>query len=76
MCFLHVHLNADETITKATTVVYGIIEGEKLPFPGVQTDACNNQGITCPMKPNMQYIFKAVLEVKPIYPKVSIIVTN
>ena len=65
------HLIAEETISKATTFVYGIIGGEKIPFPGISKDACQDQGLTCPLKPGTENTFKTVLQVKPFYPAVS-----
>ena len=64
-------LIAEETISKATTVIYGIIGGVKFPFAGVSKDACQDQGLTCPLKPGTENTFKTVLPVKPLYPTVS-----
>ena len=64
-------LIAAETISKATTVIYGIIGGVKIPFAGVSKDACQDQGLTCPVKPETENTFKTALPVKPLYPPVS-----
>ena len=47
------------TISKATTVIYLIIGGAK--FAGITKDACQEQGLTCPLKPGTENTFKTVL---------------
>ncbi|CAH3041163.1 unnamed protein product [Porites evermanni] len=64
-------ITSTETISKATTVIYGIIGGVKIPFAGVSKDACQDQGLTCPLKPETENTFKTALPVKPLYPPVS-----
>lgn len=61
---------AEENVTKATTVVFGGIEGKSLPFPPDEPNACKDQGITCPMVAGKEYKFKTALPVKSYYPKV------
>ena len=63
---------ADENITKATTLIYGIIGETPVPFPPREPDACKNSGITCPMIAGKEYKFKATLAVKEIYPAVQL----
>ncbi|KAM7427941.1 Phosphatidylglycerol/phosphatidylinositol transfer protein [Porites harrisoni] len=62
----------NKIISKAKTVVYGIIGGREIPFPGVREDACQDQGLTCPLKPGTENTFKTVLPVKPFYPKIIV----
>ena len=48
-----------------------LIGGVKIPFAGISKDACQDQGLTCPLKPETENTFKTVLPVKPLYPPVS-----
>jgi len=63
-----------ENVTKATTVVFGGIEGKFLPFPPDEPNACKDQGITCPMVAGKEYKFKTALPVKSYYPKIELVV--
>ena len=64
---------AEENITAATTKVYGTVAGIKVPFSVDNPNACEDQGITCPMIAGKDYTFKTVLPIKSIYPSVSIL---
>ena len=67
---------AEENITAATTKVYGTVAGIKVPFSVDNPNACEDQGITCPMIAGKDYTFKTVLPIKSIYPSVSMIVSS
>ncbi|KAM7431764.1 Phosphatidylglycerol/phosphatidylinositol transfer protein [Porites harrisoni] len=69
---VEVKFTPTETISKATTVIYLIIGGAK--FAGITKDACQEQGLTCPLKPGTENTFKTVLSVKPFYPAVKVVV--
>ena len=64
---------AEENITTATTKVYGTVAGIKVPFSVDNPNACEDQGITCPMIAGKDYTFKTVLPIKSIYPSVRIL---
>ena len=64
---------AEENITAATTKVYGTVAGIKVPFQIDNPNACEDQGITCPMIAGKDYTFKTVLPIKSIYPSVCIL---
>ncbi|KAL8566108.1 hypothetical protein ACOMHN_051834 [Nucella lapillus] len=61
--------NAD--ITKATTKVYGIILGAKVPFP-VPEDGCKD--MACPVKQGTTVTYRNTVFVKTEYPHVSVVV--
>ena len=64
---------AEENITAATTKVYGTVAGIRVPFKIDNPNACEDQGITCPMIAGKDYTFKTVLPIKSMYPSVSIL---
>merc|ERR1719495_586454 len=60
-------------IPAATSVCYGYLGGTiKTPFPLTDNNACHD--MTCPAKAGASTVYKHVLPVNPIYPKVSVIV--
>lgn len=81
-CVLHKGTNATVQvkfktkagITKATSVVHGIIEKVPVPFPVPIPDACEDQGLLCPLAANQEYTFHTTLSIKPLYPSIELIV--
>ncbi|XP_068731671.1 NPC intracellular cholesterol transporter 2-like [Montipora capricornis] len=61
-------------ITKATSVVHGIIQRVPVPFPVPIPDACEDQGLACPLEANQEYTFHTTLSVKALYPSIELIV--
>ena len=47
--------------------------GITVPFSVDNTNACEDQGITCPMIAGKDYTFKTTLPIKSIYPSVRIL---
>ena len=52
-------------------MVHGILGGIPVPFPVPQPDACDKQGLTCPLTKDVAYTFKTKLPIKSSYPAVS-----
>ncbi|XP_073249026.1 NPC intracellular cholesterol transporter 2-like [Porites lutea] len=71
---IEVKFTPKENITAATTKVYGTVAGIRVPFSVDNPNACEDQGITCPMIAGKDYTFKTVLPIKSIYPSVDVIV--
>lgn len=69
-----IQFTSKEVVTKATTVVHGIIGGVPIPFPLPHTDACKDCGLTCPLAASKDYEFHQELEVKPEYPALKLVV--
>ncbi|XP_033217603.1 ecdysteroid-regulated 16 kDa protein-like [Belonocnema kinseyi] len=68
-------------IQRLRTSVHANIMGLPLPFIGVDgTDACNNifnideTKASCPLKKDVQYVYKNVFPILEIYPKISLVV--
>ncbi|XP_033638803.1 NPC intracellular cholesterol transporter 2-like [Asterias rubens] len=67
-------MGGSKTVTKATTVVHGVIGGLPIPFPTPYTDACATTGIKCPLKPDTKNLYKGKLFVRKEYPQVNVYV--
>ncbi len=59
-------------VTKATSVVHGLIARIPLPFPINNPNACKNSNLQCPLKAKTAVAYKADIFVKNMYPKVRI----
>ncbi|XP_076328576.1 mite group 2 allergen-like Ixo r 2 isoform X1 [Tachypleus tridentatus] len=46
-----------------------------VPFPGLKMNACEDNGITCPITKGQTYTYRFSLEVKTWFPKISTTVT-
>ena len=62
------------TVTNGTLEVYGIILGQKIPFPLNHSEACEYYGLECPLKPNVDYSLKITIPIKPEYPSLRLLV--
>lgn len=71
---LTVEFTASENTAKATSVVHGIIAGIPVPFQIPDDNACDGMKPSCPIVTNQKYIYNASLDVKKIYPKMTLIV--
>lgn len=71
---VEVRFKPKENITKAVTLIYGIIGGTLIPFPPPESDACKDQEFKCPMMAEQEYKFKSSLPVKQEYPAIELIV--
>ena len=60
----------DESVTKATTVVHGVVGGIPVPFPVDNPDACKDCGMTCPAASGSAVAYHSDIQVKTSYPKV------
>ncbi|XP_029191174.2 NPC intracellular cholesterol transporter 2-like [Acropora muricata] len=60
-----------EVVTSAKVVVHGIIV-IPVPFPIPQPNGCKEHGLECPLKPNKEYTFKAMLPIKKAYPDLKL----
>ncbi|XP_072945256.1 ecdysteroid-regulated 16 kDa protein-like [Epargyreus clarus] len=59
-------------VKSVTTEVHGVIMGLPVPFPLPEPDACQNNGLTCPLKAGQEFHYKATLPVLKSYPKVKV----
>lgn len=59
-------------IYKLTSKIHGKIGPIWVPFPFGHSDACKDQGFTCPLKKGKTYTLKSTLYVKSAYPAVEL----
>ncbi|XP_012526691.1 NPC intracellular cholesterol transporter 2 homolog a [Monomorium pharaonis] len=76
-----IKLVPNREIKSLTNAVNAILFGVPLPFVGVDgTNACDNiynpdgSKAGCPLKPNVEYLYKINFPVLSIYPRVALIV--
>nr|QAX87815.1 NPC2-6 [Pardosa pseudoannulata] len=61
-----------KTDTKSLTgVVHGLVAGIPVPFPLPNPNACK-AGVSCPVKSGQSYTYSDKLEIKTIYPPLSL----
>nr|QWT69286.1 Niemann-Pick type C2-1 protein [Neoseiulus barkeri] len=61
-------VDANNVIVKA----YGIIGGVPLPYPLNNNNACQNSGITCPVKAGTPITYSQSFKVEKFYPALSL----
>ncbi len=64
-------VSTDAAVSKATSVVHGIVGGVPIPFPLDNPDACKGCGLQCPLKKNVPYKYTNHIFIKTEYPDVS-----
>lgn len=62
----------DEDVNVASPSLHAVIVGFKVPFSLPNPEACQDSGLTCPLKAKGNYTYTTVLPVKAEYPKVSL----
>ncbi|XP_002156875.1 NPC intracellular cholesterol transporter 2 [Hydra vulgaris] len=69
---IEISFTAAKDADKLTTVVKGKIGPIWVPFPLSQPDACNNEGLTCPIKSSQKYTYQYSLPISESYPKINL----
>ncbi|NP_001093080.1 ecdysteroid-regulated 16 kDa protein-like [Bombyx mandarina] len=59
-------------IDRINTEVHGVIMNIPIPFPLPESDACKDNGLTCPLKEGTLADYKATLPILKSYPKVTV----
>ncbi|KHJ45113.1 putative epididymal secretory protein E1 [Trichuris suis] len=64
-------------VSSLTAVVHGITKEAligKVPFHLPNPDACKDSNLVCPLKKGEQYVYRQTLPVKPVYPKLVLLI--
>merc|ERR1712150_291039 len=70
----NVEFTPSEDVTKATSVVHGVLAGIPIPFPIDNPNGCVDSGLTCPVKSGSDVTYSTSLFVKSEYPNVRVTV--
>ncbi|CAH1262481.1 NPC intracellular cholesterol transporter 2-like [Branchiostoma lanceolatum] len=72
---VEVTFSTKEEVTKASTGVYAVLLGQKLPFPNFPyPDGCKDSGLSCPLKSGGTFKYNSTLHVDSDYPTVKVVV--
>ncbi|KAL5008048.1 hypothetical protein ScPMuIL_013629 [Solemya velum] len=70
-----VNFKSVENATALTTQVYGIVLGQKIPFPNLPNpNGCIDSGMTCPLVAGNIYTYRTLLPVMRTYPNIRLVV--
>ncbi|KAM3958769.1 ecdysteroid-regulated 16 kDa protein [Aphomia sociella] len=69
---ISISFTPSKDIDALQTEVHGVIMNLPVPFPLPQPNACQDDGIKCPLKAGTQYNYKSTLPVLKSYPKVKV----
>ena len=72
---IKVTFNSKEKSDYAWPLVYGIVDGETVPFYGLPNpDGCKNSGLTCPLLSQKTYTYVSTLTVDKVFPDLKVVV--
>merc|ERR1711962_121329 len=63
-----------ENTTSAESNVHGKVMGFWVPFSPPNPHACVNSGVKCPLVAGQKYEYSAALDIKSLYPSLSVVV--
>ncbi|XP_065644861.1 NPC intracellular cholesterol transporter 2 homolog a [Hydra vulgaris] len=72
---IKINFQATKNNSELNSVVKGKIGPLWVPFPLSQPNACQNEGITCPIKAGQSYLFSYDLPISTTYPAISVVVS-